>query len=32
MEFYDVLDHVVALLQRRGKVPYNTLKLQEGHM
>src|SRR5438876_7670633 len=28
MEFYDVLDHVVALLQRRGRVTYNALKLQ----
>src|SRR5262245_47619754 len=28
MDFYDVLDHVVALLQRRGRVTYNALKLQ----
>jgi class 3 adenylate cyclase/predicted ATPase len=28
MAFYDILDHVVALLQRRGRVPYNALKLQ----
>ena len=28
MEFYDVLDQVVALLQRRGRVTYNALKLQ----
>ncbi len=28
MEFYDLLDHVVALLQRRGRVTYNALKLQ----
>src|SRR5712692_7601346 len=28
MEFYDILDHVVALLQRRGRVTYNALKLQ----
>jgi len=27
-DFYDVLDHVVALLQRRGRVTYNALKLQ----
>src|SRR5215475_8751169 len=28
MEFYAVLDHVVALLQQRGRVTYNALKLQ----
>jgi hypothetical protein len=28
MDFYDVLDHVMALLQRRGRVTYNVLKLQ----
>jgi class 3 adenylate cyclase len=28
MEFYDILDHIVALLQRRGRVTYNALKLQ----
>ena len=28
MEFYDVLDQVVALLQRRGRVTYSALKLQ----
>jgi hypothetical protein len=28
MEFFDVLDQVVALLQRRGRVTYNALKLQ----
>jgi class 3 adenylate cyclase len=28
MEFYDILDQVVALLQRRGRVTYNALKLQ----
>ena len=28
MDFYDVLDQVVALLQRRGRVTYNALKLQ----
>jgi len=28
MEFYDLLDHIVALLQRRGRVTYNALKLQ----
>jgi len=28
MEFYDLLDHVVALLQRRSRVTYNALKLQ----
>src|SRR5882724_6144254 len=28
MDLYDVLDHVVALLQRRGRVTYNALKLQ----
>src|SRR6266852_339612 len=28
MDLYDVLDQVVALLQRRGKVTYNALKLQ----
>jgi class 3 adenylate cyclase len=28
MEFYAVLDQVVALLQRRGRVTYNALKLQ----
>ena len=28
MDFYDVLDHVVTLLQRRGRVTYNALKLQ----
>src|SRR4029077_18622547 len=28
MDLYDVLDHVVALLQRRSRVTYNALKLQ----
>src|SRR5713101_1336162 len=28
MDVYDVLDQVVALLQRRGRVTYNALKLQ----
>ena len=28
MEFYDILDQIVALLQRRGRVTYNALKLQ----
>jgi class 3 adenylate cyclase/predicted ATPase len=28
MDFYTVLDQVVALLQRRGRVTYNALKLQ----
>ena len=28
MEFYDVLDQVLTLLQRRGRVTYNALKLQ----
>ena len=28
MDFYDILDHVVVLLQRRGRVTYNALKLQ----
>src|SRR5207302_9537916 len=28
MDIYDVLDQVVALLQRRGRVTYNALKLQ----
>src|SRR5262249_59233845 len=28
MDLYDILDHVVALLQRRGRVTYNALKLQ----
>jgi len=28
MDFYAVLDQVVALLQRRGRVTYNALKLQ----
>src|SRR6266446_3183278 len=28
MDFYDVLDQVVELLQRRGRVTYNALKLQ----
>jgi hypothetical protein len=28
MDFYAVLDHVVALLQQRGRVTYNALKLQ----
>src|SRR5712691_3253704 len=28
MDLYDVLDHVVALLQRRGRVTYSALKLQ----
>src|SRR5215831_9884326 len=28
VNLYDVLDQVVALLQRRGKVTYNALKLQ----
>jgi class 3 adenylate cyclase len=28
MDLYDRLDHVVALLQRRGRVTYNALKLQ----
>ena len=30
MDLYDVLDQVVALLERRGKVTYNALKLQFG--
>jgi TOMM system kinase/cyclase fusion protein len=30
MDFYAVLDQVVALLQRRGRVTYNALKLQFG--
>ena len=28
MDFYAVLDHVVALLQQRGRARYNALKLQ----
>jgi hypothetical protein len=28
MEFYDVVDQVLTLLQRRGRVTYNALKLQ----
>ena len=28
MDFYAVLDHVVVLLQQRGRVTYNALKLQ----
>src|SRR5215813_1677708 len=28
MDFYGVLDHVLTLLQRRGRVTYNALKLQ----
>ena len=28
MEFYDVLDQVLALLQSRGRVTYRALKLQ----
>jgi hypothetical protein len=28
MDFYDVLDQIVALLQLRGRVTYNALKLQ----
>src|SRR6266571_7119450 len=28
MDLYDVLDHVVAMLQRRGRVTYGALKLQ----
>src|SRR5215467_1677260 len=28
MDLYDILDQVVALLQRRGRVTYNALKLQ----
>src|ERR671925_1360314 len=28
MDFYNILDQVVALLQRRGRVTYNALKLQ----
>jgi class 3 adenylate cyclase/predicted ATPase len=28
MDFYDVLDQTVALLQQRGRVTYNALKLQ----
>ena len=28
MDLYDVLDQVVALLQQRGRVTYNALKLQ----
>ena len=28
MDFYDVLDQIAALLQRRGRVTYNALKLQ----
>ena len=28
MEFFDVLDHIVALLQQRGRVTYNALKLR----
>ena len=28
MDFYDVLDQVVALLQRRGRVTYRALQLQ----
>src|SRR5262245_25185950 len=28
MDLYDVLDQVVTLLQRRGRVTYNALKLQ----
>ena len=28
MDLYDVLDQIVALLQRRGRVTYNALKLQ----
>src|SRR5215510_14542350 len=28
MDLYDILDQIVALLQRRGRVTYNALKLQ----
>ena len=28
MDLYDVLDQIVALLQQRGRVTYNALKLQ----
>jgi hypothetical protein len=28
MEFYDVLDQILAHLERRGRVTYNALKLQ----
>src|SRR5919197_6762940 len=28
MDLYDVLDQIVTLLQRRGRVTYNALKLQ----
>jgi class 3 adenylate cyclase len=28
MEFYDILDQIVVLLQRRGRVTYSALKLQ----
>jgi class 3 adenylate cyclase len=28
MEFYDILDQIIALLQRRGRVTYNALRLQ----
>jgi len=28
MDFYDVIDQVVVLLQRRGQVTYKALKLQ----
>ena len=28
MDVYDVLDQIVALLQRRGRMTYNALKLQ----
>src|SRR5215813_13564278 len=28
MEFYNILDQIVALLQRRGRVTYNALKFQ----
>src|SRR5262249_29285708 len=28
MDFYDLLDQIMALLQRRGRVTYNALKLQ----
>src|SRR4030095_4037021 len=28
MDLYDILDQIIALLQRRGRVTYNALKLQ----
>src|SRR2546430_11945668 len=28
MDFYDILDHVIDLLQHRGKASYRALKLQ----